>query len=55
MLADPVQLDRIRSQNGRTFHTWIPEHIRISVILLLCKRKKCKELVQDVRGSRIKF
>lgn len=38
MLADPVLLDRIRSQNGHTFHTWIPEHIRICVILLLCKR-----------------
>lgn len=39
MLADLIQLDHTRSQNGHTFHAWILEHIRISVILLLCKRK----------------
>lgn len=39
MLADLIQLDHIRSQNGCTFPARILEHIRISVILLLCKKK----------------
>lgn len=39
MLADLIQLNHIRSQNGCTFHARILEHVRVSVTLLLCKRK----------------